>query len=510
MQGIREKYLFYEDMQNTIILHQFPGTVRTSRKGWIFITRNVFFVNSYTPVTMRIKLFCELEKYMVRVFDNDTGREVKIYTNNVVASEYPHNFNGYTVLCYGWTLMEMTLPYKLFLVINKKITEPVTFSNNMARSEVIRENYIPNSNNLICKYQILIRSECVLLTVHFTANFPKAMIQLKLYHQDRTLVQLVYGEGDALIPVVMLTYTQEGHLKKASNESHKSLEGMNSKSRSSRTAYRSKKTNSKTSQNEDIIPDVYFLEARILENSWPLTAEEWKVVGRLRKHMLMGDPEATSTPSKIWKRDQLEHLSPGWYMEMIYNSTDLVTFVKDERREKEIWNIKEKWYEKDPSRYARSQQLRETFIAENKIPNPDLCESLIERSLQPEVFQREIVSPCDITPYLLVSSKEQDGAERVLLTTEDLEKVELDEWDLKTISRISQSECQLELDQVLDEQLENYRTSEDWYHDCRMESKQLIELAYSQRQKYMNNVMQSSKEHKGAKPGAKVKSARKR
>lgn len=65
-----------EDLQSVVHLQTFRGFVVTAANAWIPVCRYMFHVNSYEPVAVRIHLFCEMRNHFVRVFNNDSGKEI--------------------------------------------------------------------------------------------------------------------------------------------------------------------------------------------------------------------------------------------------------------------------------------------------------------------------------------------------------------------------------------------------------------------------------------------------
>ncbi|XP_074034101.1 androglobin-like isoform X2 [Leptinotarsa decemlineata] len=484
----RKKYQCYEDNRNTIALYPIPNVARSAQKGWIVLRRQVFFVNSYMPLLIRIKLFCDLSNYIVRAFNNDTGYEVKIFTNNVVVAEYPHNCNGYTILCYGWTTTLDPVVFKLALATNRvSIAESVSFPSVLTKTEILKGHYIPNTKGRICKYRIMVRSEFVLLTIHFTTDYPEAKVLLRLQHRKGTVVQEISGIGGCLVPSVMLENLVEGTYRKMGyTESMKSMDKKISKSKFAKVTHRARKT-SVAGKNgmETIIPDIYYIEAFVDEDSWPLSANEWQVVEKLKKDLLLGDPLGGEGHHK-----RNDSKSPTWAMEMIFNAGDSVAFLKDDRQELDVKMKKMSWYEKDSSRYQRSQDLRNNFLEENKVPNLDFCESLTERSLNPNIFQSEIIEPYDITKYLLVPVDSKGRFERKLKTAEDLEKDSTNEFNRMVEFTDRQTKYLADLEQLCEKQVENFNIVQNWYNDCRNQSRFMMESAYSMKQKYAEKVIE--------------------
>lgn len=136
----------------------------------------------------------------------------------------------------------------------------------------------------------------------------------------------------------------------------------------------------------------FIVEAYVLDDSWPLTKEEWDVVETAKKKKLVrpNDPECcslkieeTSLSSKLKSKSSevddtfkklasaMRHKSslksattsfrkekPNWKLYVAHESSSFVIVEIDRRREDEIRKMKKSWYDSDPSRYATSCELR--------------------------------------------------------------------------------------------------------------------------------------------------------
>lgn len=152
MQELRARYAFYSDLRGVIDLKNFTGRIQTYANRWVLIARYVFRCNTSDPVLMKVSLFCDLPRYVVRVFDNDTAKEMPRLTHTVKVSTYKKNHNGYTVICYGWSEIERNLAWKLSFITQKiDGVAAITVIDKQILLKYITDTYCPNVFNNICR-----------------------------------------------------------------------------------------------------------------------------------------------------------------------------------------------------------------------------------------------------------------------------------------------------------------------------------------------------------------------
>nr|CAH7764054.1 unnamed protein product [Callosobruchus chinensis] len=383
MDDICQKYSFYEDLWNVVTLHWFPDTIKVPEQEWFLICRQIFFIN-HCSLDVRISLFLEIDKYTARIINNDNQRDVRFYPNRIPAGRYTSNTNGYTLLCYGWSTTSKIVNYKLCFIVKKEPSENISFDPTPNKVSVLCGNYIPNTNNRICRYIFKKSSEQVLLTVRLTASYNDVKLKLILQDEEKIIAEET-GQHNVLIPLALLGASERRFSKMYS-----------------RKVLSRRKTTSSTDTGllKNDISEDFFIEAYVLDDSWPLDVNEWKVVRNLRSQMQFRPPEHERIDVRNWSQQY-----PNWSLEIIYNN--LATIRKDTTREEQIRDMKAEWYELDPDRYDVSQEYREKYLEEHLQPNLNLTDELLqERHLIPEVFDEEILPPYDITQYMKDESEE--------------------------------------------------------------------------------------------------------
>lgn len=153
MQKLRTRYVFYEDLENVINLKSFTGRIQTYINSWVFIARYKFECDSRDPIIVKICLFCDLPRYVVRVFDNDTEKEIERYTHTVSVWAYKPNLKGYTVLCYGWSEVQKNIAWKLSFVTKKIDNDSlIDIFDNAILPHHVTDIYIPSVHGRIFRY----------------------------------------------------------------------------------------------------------------------------------------------------------------------------------------------------------------------------------------------------------------------------------------------------------------------------------------------------------------------
>lgn len=220
---------------------------------WIPITRLIVNAQENETIFGTIQLFTNLPSYNLRLFNNETGREMCRLINNVAPSNYPHTTVGYTLFAYGWcdnqrsedtewTLHFVTIKGKsMFYQLADK--EPISLDTRIPVL-IVEEtfyNYIPNSTNLISKWIVNIVRDS-LLSFKLTTSYKFVKMKLRIIDEKDNVLLEIEGGFALYVPVVYLRLEQEN------------VEDVE---------------NPRTT---------YYIEAFVLDDSWPLTDAEWSVV----------------------------------------------------------------------------------------------------------------------------------------------------------------------------------------------------------------------------------------
>lgn len=420
MSNVYQYYSIIQDLNWTTHLQQFMGSVRLPRSSWVAITRQVFHCIRLNEVIVKINLFCNLRKYVVRVFDNDKNEEIARHSNNVLVTKYCANIHGYTVLCYGWSEGENECKWKLdFSTLRVSSDSSLLVPNAVLYISVLKDNYLPNVNDYMCRSIININHD-VFVTLRLSANLDNVIIRFRCLNELGQVFGEIVGNQSVILPNVMLKYVPVIESEDAISVSPKTSMSKSSAiihSKGSRRSVRSldklsgSKRTSKESQKSQESPKevrykdtTYLVEGFVIGNSWPLTETEWDVVEGIKSKRSIESLYACNSKSgsvSSFRKIRSQSAgslstadkkgsstwfptSPYWTLEVVSTISDMVTAQIDNRRENEMIEIKKEWYGDDPNHYFKSKLLREEYLQSHYLPlqepqtSEDHLESIIE------------------------------------------------------------------------------------------------------------------------------------
>lgn len=313
----KHTYKIYKDLQHVVDRKQFKGNISTAPNSWVPITAHIFYINSPHPLTLRIELFTDLKKYLVRVFDNDNKYEIKKHTNNVCVSLYDVNESGYTVLCYGWTENAKIVSWKIcFITLRERSQSSIIVSENSINKQVLIDNYIPNPFNLLCKCLIKIR-QTSFVTLRLNTCDKNVKIMLKCLTTRGKKICEIVGYDNIILPNVQLEMIKpkieekDESVECEDSISNNDFQGIDcelenqSEKEDTPVIIRNSKSGKDQSLNSsylemyDPFETLYIIEGYVLNNSWPLTPEEWEIVEIVRNSELVGPPNLNGSQLNI-------------------------------------------------------------------------------------------------------------------------------------------------------------------------------------------------------------------
>ncbi|KAK5649575.1 hypothetical protein RI129_000604 [Pyrocoelia pectoralis] len=399
MISVRNYYSVIKDLSYTTCLQQFTGCEQISTaNSWVAISRHVFHCIHSREISVKINLFCNVPTFIVRVFDNDSDKEIARHTNNVLVYKYSANVHGYTVLSYGWSDREDKCQWKLDFTTMKSHDCLLVIPNVNIYNYVLKYNYTTNANNYMCRCIINIDHD-VSFTLRLSANYENVVFRFRCVNELGQVFGEVIGKQNVILPNVMLKYIpvidtgnyvynesvnvsprssksrSSAILRKAPKKSLRSLDKLSRGKQSSKDIIKRQDS----SQEIKYKDTTYLVEAFVIDDSWPLTNGEWDVVQEIKskrsiEYLYVPDSQAESSISSKKKRPQsagsskcstgytLFAISPYWTLEVISNSNDQVTAQIDNRRDEEIIEIKKKWYGDDSERFIKSKLLSFIYI----------------------------------------------------------------------------------------------------------------------------------------------------
>ncbi|XP_072385436.1 androglobin-like isoform X2 [Diabrotica undecimpunctata] len=527
MKQFQQHYAWYEDKLKKLCIVQYSHTINVE-KGWNLITRQSFLVRSGPPIKIRIHVFCDMDQYVVRVFDNDTSKEMANYLNNVIVNEYKSNNYGYTLVAYGTSETSKTVTYKVMYACQQGGTEEMIYLTNVISKKIVfNDYYIPNHNNYIGRYTVKVKSDSR-ITLHLFSSYPGVKIFLKVSNlsQPNQVVIETSASSSVTIPLILLK-SNSGGQKLGNFLDSKLIFMSNSDSTQVTTKKVSKRADSKNSHLsskgkptviqkkpsglpklsiDDNNEMTYIIEAFVLDNSWPLTYKEWQTVEmeRIRRMEIESlFPDRTESldkyssemkmPVKIdygilkSRRSLKSPNSPSSTLILHCGDYDDVKITINTDKEDSLMRTKMACYENDPYRYNTAKTLRKEFLEENLILNDNIITNHEARTINRKDFEEYIVPLIDITQYSKTNLSQQGFT--VVKSTEDV-KQDIQKI-LTAVSVYSESELTNEaksMEQFTDEHIANLETFNNWFKDIQQDSVWMMNQVYKERFEFLQNI----------------------
>ncbi|KAL3276798.1 hypothetical protein HHI36_012161 [Cryptolaemus montrouzieri] len=548
MEDFVDSYDASRDFIWDVIVQTYCGTSELTR-DYVILCRYIIYCQ--TDVPLCIHLFCSTSNYVLRVIDNDTGQEIYRFTVETLPTTYTPNTYGYTVIGFAWHEDVKLINWKLVIISDRKIMTPFYVEEIKSVSYTTFENYVPICQNIIGKHTILIK-EYTLFAMRFSCSYKNVKFNIKLFDPDRNLLIDIYGTEKIIIPSVALkcAYLSDS-ISSVKTKSSKSLLKSKSSGKGSGDVRRSSDKNiSKKGSlsarkikefaidvvsEPDSEPVAYNLEIYVVDNSWPLTIEEWKkikilrentyfaniVVQELTQHKLKDSHSKTLMKStKDFRKSvlkRIEAIEKPWYLlQYSFRANGQAVMIKDKRDENELFELKKSWYDADSERYQRSVELRQKYLSKYTDPGCECPEEYnVTRNSSESQVNVEDSSKEELRP---TPSRVGDDV-NVIRTTKcpRWSNVDIPPFDLSPYYR-SQCPCPLEfrkkyvktpedhaadrrerqraideynisitnernnLDLWMNENQENRTLVEMWYADCRKASERVMHDYYIMRQ----------------------------
>lgn len=303
MKLLKQLYLNREDLKNTSLykelwkvvdIKSYKGQATTTEDQWIFITRQKFINKSPDPLIMRAALFANLPEYVLRIFDNDTLQEVRRHSNTTETYFYPPNEKGFTVLCYGWGReINVKVNWKLYLIFLRNVTNSFTASDEKLDTKTLNYIYTPNVYNTICKCKLEIRQNAD-ITIRLATTGAKAELELLISNEFGEILNKIHGKKNVILPLTQLrcAETVQENDFTINETTRKTITKLSAKSGSKQRLSMFKEVVTKAT------PAFFYIEATVLNNSWPLTKKEWLKVKVERTRYLLQPPGDLRPPSR--------------------------------------------------------------------------------------------------------------------------------------------------------------------------------------------------------------------
>uniref|UniRef100_A0A3Q3Q4K9 Globin domain-containing protein n=1 Tax=Monopterus albus TaxID=43700 RepID=A0A3Q3Q4K9_MONAL len=196
-----ELYPCQQDEWTRITFADYTVSLQDTANSWVLVFREVFLV----PKEMMViaKVYSPFPNCLLHVIDNDTGKELDLVFNKLVAHIYQPNKLGYTFVVEAVTPESPPVgaKWRMRLIGSREPLPELSRETplNMFLVKEFRDYYIPNDKNLICRYSVQVMAD-VLGTVQFQTSKLDVLIRLSILDQEKEVAGNT-AKGHVIIPV---------------------------------------------------------------------------------------------------------------------------------------------------------------------------------------------------------------------------------------------------------------------------------------------------------------------
>ncbi|XP_063675398.1 androglobin-like isoform X7 [Bolinopsis microptera] len=386
-----DQYSFKEDMEKCAYYvdhHGNHGDIPA--RNWFLLFRETFTATREAMVTVSVT--AGVSGLLLRIIDNDTGKEIPTICNRPKPYLFKPNKIGYTFLCEGKTL-EGALAggkYRLRMVGNSpELLTPVRdIASSGVETNDIKEYYTPERHNIMFRYAVNVLADTP-ATVQVSTSKSDVNFRVEIFDGED---QLFKQEGIGHIVVPCLTfYTDEDSSSKGRRTPQKTRRSVGAKSGTKSPG----RTKTPVAADPDAAPRKkshrYIVQATVLRDSWNNNESPWQSIldqilpkdsdadrptsGSIAEekpstpNKKRGAREEKSNPKNAAKPGQkapspaFDESKPYWLLRVCADAGEEVTLKRDTQREDEIKSIKATWEELQPGRAAKAKALREKYLA---------------------------------------------------------------------------------------------------------------------------------------------------
>nr|CAD7445160.1 unnamed protein product [Timema bartmani] len=338
---------------------------------WVPLIHATLQCHATSPTLCVVEVNCPLQVYMVRIFDNDSMKEMTRITHSVIPNYYCQNERGYTLLVYGWTedIRSKEISWRMQIITNKgnlplhfcskaksTMTCTLTKAPDMGVQE-IKDIYIPNRKNLVFRCLLKIKQRA-LLSFRITPSYNRAKLMVSLKTVDDKLLAQESSESCVVIPAVFIE------------------------------------------TNDQLEETTFVIEAIILDDSWPVKHTEFPNVKKikLKSHQKLNLLEVRRTTksiiipkvsrktldtsykrphdrraSKYWESTETTQDKQFWHLQVLHGDEhDHIKLSQDTSQKDIFQELKNSWELNDPGRAARGIKLRRRFLIRNYLQKTSL------------------------------------------------------------------------------------------------------------------------------------------
>nr|CAD7578689.1 unnamed protein product [Timema californicum] len=347
------------------------STANALPNTWVPLIHATLQCHATSPTLCVMEVNCPFQVYMVRIFDNDSMKEMSRITHSVIPNYYCQNERGYTLLVYGWMedIRSKEVSWRMQIITNKgnlplhfcskaksTMTCTLTKAPDMGVQE-IKDIYIPNRKNLVFRCLLKIKQRA-LLSFRITPSHNQAKLMVSLKTVDDKLLAQESSESCVVIPAVFVE------------------------------------------MNDQLEETTFVLEAIILDDSWPVKHTEFPTVKKIKfkgqqKQNLSEVRRTTRSviipklsrktldtsskrphdrrTSKSWESTETTQDKPFWHLQVFHGDEhDHIKLSQDNNQKYIFQELKKSWELNDPGRAARGTKLRRRFLIRNYLQKTSL------------------------------------------------------------------------------------------------------------------------------------------
>ncbi|XP_071557569.1 androglobin [Temnothorax nylanderi] len=514
--SLRDLYPCSEDFVHVLKIQEFRDVLGNVRhEQWFPIVRLV--VNpkpAKTKVLAAFELLIDLPRFALRVFNNQNGREMTRLVSHVVPGHYEYLPNGYTVFAYGWSdrqhLKELHWTIRVVTMKGEPMfyqlgeQRPLSLETKPPRLMVdeLFGTYIPNARSCISRWILRTTLERSIISIRLATSYNLTEIRIKVTDEDGNILVEVNGGSTVLLPLMILKHAavndEDYKTKNKSQDVNKEFENAGKKR------------------------SLYYIEAFVLNNSWPLTDVEWTVASQvkaknerdIKTKIQSGNKGSSRSGLSTTKKNAKQFASDGqaletpyWILQIVTDVRDAVEICEDKSREQEIVLLKESWWSKDPNRLEYRKDLREAFLkAHASKIKPDassnrnriqlksiededaaFCLSHVRqyRTLKPPESHRHL-SALDLTRYV---RRDEIAKHYRIKTKSDDEILRNQHTAIIIDSQTNYSDYLRNLGELMNKQLRKYVKRFEKKDENFWQRRTLVDAAYETRKIYVNSLI---------------------
>jgi len=318
--NLQDLYSCSKDFIHVLNIEEVRGILGNVRQEqWFPIIRFVVNPNPMETVLAMFELLINLPRITLRVFNNQERRKIPHIVNHVISVCYKHLPTGYTVFAHGhsgkqrfkeldWTIRVITIKGKSMLYqFDEQQFLPLETKPPKLVIEELTGTYIPNIENYISRW-ILRAVPGSIVSIRLATSYSLVEIRITIRDEKGNILIDTKGDYTILLPVVILK-SKHHEVKKANRDVNENAQNAVQKKN-------------------------YYVEALVLNQSWPLTDAEWTVVNQT-KMKIRANQEKKQLGNKISSRsiplkkdlkqyeDQVLE-SPYWIFQVVTDARDAI------------------------------------------------------------------------------------------------------------------------------------------------------------------------------------------